>query len=78
MAAVVFAGLSAAAFGALSVALRFALRQAGDAEVGALATSLVALCVTGATAIASVPSADELRPGELWPFLIAGVLAPGL
>jgi drug/metabolite transporter (DMT)-like permease len=78
VAAVVFACLSAAAFGALSVVLRIALRRGSDAEVGALVTSFVALLVTIVVAGASVPSRDELRPADLWPFLIAGVLAPGL
>jgi drug/metabolite transporter (DMT)-like permease len=78
LAAVAFACLSAAAFGALSVVLRIALRRGADAEVAALVTSVVALLVTVVIAVASVPSGDELRPGDLWPFLIAGVLAPGL
>lgn len=41
-------------------------------------TSLSALCVTILAAVASRPSAADLRPSQLWPFLLAGVLAPGL
>jgi DME family drug/metabolite transporter len=76
--AVLFACLSAAAFGLLSVAIRSALRGGTSAEAGSFLTSLVALAVTVIAAAVSVPGSDELRPADLWPFLLAGVLAPGL
>jgi uncharacterized membrane protein len=78
LAAVLFACLSAAAFGLLSVTIRIALSRGTSAHIGSLATSLCALAVTVLAAVASSPSGAELRPGELWPFLLAGVLAPGL
>jgi drug/metabolite transporter, DME family len=78
MATVLFACLSAAAFGFLSVAIRLALRTGASAEVGSLATSLCALAVTVAVALASTPSAADVRAADLWPFLLTGVLAPGL
>jgi drug/metabolite transporter (DMT)-like permease len=72
MAAVGLALCSAVLFGGLSVALGFALRNNRDAEMGALVTSLIAIVVCGtAAAIGS-----EWR-GEVWPFLLAGLLAPG-
>jgi DME family drug/metabolite transporter len=78
LAAVLFACFSAAAFGLLSVAIRIALRRGVTADVGSLATSLCALAVTVLAAAASGPSSADLRPGDLWPFLLTGVLAPGL
>ena len=69
---VVFLALaSAALFGAMTVALRIGLRGA-DASVATVATMLSALAV-GLVAFAA-------RGGGLdgaWPFLLAGVLAPG-
>jgi drug/metabolite transporter (DMT)-like permease len=75
VAAVLLACGSAASFGAMAVAVRFALRGANDAELGALAMSSVAIAVTGLVGLAATPRLDL---GETWPFLIAGVLAPGL
>jgi drug/metabolite transporter (DMT)-like permease len=71
--AVVLALASAFLFGAMTVALRFALRRAPDAEVGALLTILPALAVT--LPFVAVQAVD-LR--EIWPFLLAGILGPGL
>ncbi len=75
MAAVVLACASAALFGAMSVAVRLALRRFDDPEVGALAMSSVALALTGVIGLAVTRSFDL---GEVWPFLIAGAIAPGL
>ena len=75
MAAVLLACLSAALFGAMAVAIRVALRRADDPEVGALATSSIALAVTGVVGLVAAPG--DLDPGELWPFLVAGAIAPG-
>src|SRR4029077_9078962 len=67
--------LSAALFGAMAVAVRFALRSHDDPELGSLAMSTIALAVTGAIALAARPALDL---GEVWPFLVAGAIAPGL
>jgi len=75
VAAVLLACLSAALFGAMAVAVRFALRSSDDPELGSLAMSTVALLVTGAIALVARPDFDL---GELWPFLVAGAIAPGL
>lgn len=72
MDAVVLALASAALFGSMTVALRFALLRAGDAEAGALHTIAAALAVTLPFVV--------LGPVDLagtWPFLLAGVLGPG-
>jgi drug/metabolite transporter (DMT)-like permease len=73
--AVLLACASAALFGAMSVAVRFALREVHDAELGSFAMSSVALVVTGALGLA-VSHGDDLR--DAWPFLVAGAIAPGI
>lgn len=73
MAAVVLALGSAFLFGATTVAMRTAFERGALAEGGALFTVLAALFVT-------VPFAAA-QPGsisEAWPFLLAGLLGPGL
>jgi drug/metabolite transporter (DMT)-like permease len=63
---------SAVLFGSLSVTLRYALRGCPDAEAGALATTLVALATCGLGAVV-----DWDWDGSLWPFFLAGLIAPG-
>ncbi|PWU18789.1 MAG: hypothetical protein C5B48_14400, partial [Candidatus Rokuibacteriota bacterium] len=53
-------------------ALRFALRERPDPEAGALATALVALVPCGAITLVG----GEWH-GDVWPFVAAGLLAPG-
>jgi transporter family protein len=73
--AVLLACGSAALFGAMSVAVRFAVREAADPAQGALAMSSVAFVLTGVLGLAT---AQALDLGEAWPFLVAGAIAPGL
>jgi transporter family protein len=73
--AVLLACGSAALFGAMSVAVRFAVREAADPAQGALAMSSVAFVLTGVLGLAT---AQTLDLGEAWPFLVAGAIAPGL
>jgi drug/metabolite transporter (DMT)-like permease len=56
----------------MTVALRFALARAPDAEAGALLTIVVAFAVT-----LPFVAAGELDFGGTWPFLLAGMLGPG-
>ena len=72
MDAVVLALASAALFGSMTVALRFALARAPDAEAGTLLTIMVAFAVT----LPFVAAGEIDLPGT-WPFLLAGVLGPG-
>src|SRR5919197_1413093 len=72
MAAVGLALCSAVLFGSMSVALRYALRRRPDAEAGAVATAIVALVPCGGVALAGAE-----WHGRVWPFLLAGLLAPG-
>jgi drug/metabolite transporter (DMT)-like permease len=71
MTAVVLALASAALFGAMTVALRLAMRGLGDAGGAALATVIPALV------IALVAAAVHPNLHGAWPFLLAGLLAPG-
>jgi drug/metabolite transporter (DMT)-like permease len=70
--AVVLALVSAALFGAMTVAIRFALARAPDAEAGALWTIAAAFVVTLPFVLAG-----DVELGGVWPFLLAGVLGPG-
>lgn len=72
MSAVLLALASAVLFGGMAAMLGVAFRRHGDAEAGALVTALVALVVTGALSLAG-----GVEGGEVWPFLLAGLLAPG-
>ena len=72
MTPVVLALTSAALFGAMTVAIRAGLRG-GPVEAAALATILPALAVV---AVAAAARGGGWR--DTWPFLLAGVLAPGM
>jgi len=72
VAAVVLALCSAVAFGSLAVTLTFALRRSRDAELGAFATTLAALIPVGTVALARFDWS-----WHVWPYLLAGLLAPG-
>jgi drug/metabolite transporter (DMT)-like permease len=62
-------------FGAMSVAVRFAVRRSPEAELGSLAMSSVAFVVT---AVIGLAVTRHLDLADVWPFLIAGTIAPGL
>jgi drug/metabolite transporter (DMT)-like permease len=74
--AVAFAALSGALFGAMAVAVRRGLGHGTDPEAGALV-------IAGVAAFASVPTgiaaavAEGVKPGDLWPFALAGAFVPG-
>ena len=73
MDAVLLAATSAFLFGAMTVAIRIALRRGAAAEAGSLFTVLTALAVTLPFALGQGGGA-----GEVWPFFLAGLLGPGL
>ena len=62
-------------FGAMGVAVRMGLDRGGDAEGGA--AILAAVAAVTALALAAV-TGGEVEPGELWPFVLAGALVPGV
>jgi drug/metabolite transporter (DMT)-like permease len=68
-----FAG---AAFGSLTVAMRFGLDRSTDPQLGTLAVALVAVLVSGGLAAPSV-AGSGIDLETLWPFLAVGLLAPG-
>jgi drug/metabolite transporter (DMT)-like permease len=72
VAAVVLALCSALAFGSLAVTLTFALRRCPDAELGAFATVIAALIP-----VAIVGLVRFEWSWSVWPYLLAGLLAPG-
>jgi drug/metabolite transporter (DMT)-like permease len=72
--AVLCAAVSAFLFGAMTVLVRRALRSGFAAEAGTLVTILPAL---GLTAVWAAARGDWDLAGA-WPFLLAGVLAPGV
>lgn len=74
MTPIVLAGLSAFLFGAMTVFVRVGLRTGVAPEAGALFTILPALAVTAISAAAR----GEWDLASAWPFLLAGLLAPGL
>jgi drug/metabolite transporter (DMT)-like permease len=71
MTVVLLALASAALFGAMTIAIRVGLRGVGDAGGAALATVLVA------TVVAVVAAGVRHDVHGVWPFLLAGLLAPG-
>ena len=72
MSGVALALASALLFGGMSVALGFSMRRSRDALIGAFATALSGFCVC-----AVVAAIGREWGGELWPFMLAGLLAPG-
>jgi drug/metabolite transporter (DMT)-like permease len=72
MTVVLLAVASAALFGAMTVAVRVGLRDGGDAGGAALATVLPAL---GVALVAVAFRHDDVH--HVWPFFLAGLLAPG-
>jgi len=70
--AVVLALVAAVLFGAMAATLGVAFQRSSDAEAGALVTGLVALAVTAALSLNAVSGG-----GDLWPFLLTGLIAPG-
>jgi drug/metabolite transporter (DMT)-like permease len=72
MSAVALALLAAVLFGAMAATLGIAFQRSSDAEAGALVTGLVALGVTAALSLNALSDS-----GNLWPFLLTGLIAPG-
>jgi len=73
--AVLLAFVSAALFGAMTVAVRLGLLRTPDARLGAAATALVAFCV----ALAAAPlGSGGTNVRDLALFALAGLLAPGV
>lgn len=78
MAAILLALGSALLFGAMTVALRVALRGHPEPDVGAVASTVVAVLVAGIAAALEPGTGELARPRELAVFALAGLLAPGV
>jgi drug/metabolite transporter (DMT)-like permease len=68
--------VAAACFGAMTVAVREGLLRVADPAAGSFVTATVGLLVTFPAALASGP--DRLFSSQIWPFLVAGLIAPGV
>jgi len=74
--AVLFGALAGAAFGLLMLLVRRGLGRGVDAFAGAVAMLAVATVLVGLIAIPSFVGGG-FAASDLWPFAIAGVVAPG-
>jgi drug/metabolite transporter (DMT)-like permease len=74
MTAVALGAVSAFLFGAMTVLVRIALRTGVAPEVGSLFTILPAAAVTLAVTLAL----GDWNIASAWPFVLAGLLAPGI
>jgi drug/metabolite transporter (DMT)-like permease len=74
--AVGLACLSAFLFGAMTVTLRMGLRREPDVELAAVTTLGTALAVVLLAGAAEAPRRG-VHAGAAWPFLLAGLRAPG-
>jgi drug/metabolite transporter (DMT)-like permease len=71
---IVLAGLSAFFFGAMTVLLRIALAGGVAPVAGTLYTIVPACLVTGCAVLAR----QDLDVASAWPFVLAGLVAPGI
>ena len=76
MTAVVLACASAVLFAAATVAIRVGLGRVADPALAALVMAIVAFSVAGGVAAVTVRGGGA-APDALWPYLLAGFLAPG-
>lgn len=76
--AVLLGLLAATFFGGMTVAVRVALDRVPDSAAGAFVTAGVGLVVAILVDLAISAGPDDLTSSELWPFLIAGLMAPGV
>jgi drug/metabolite transporter (DMT)-like permease len=77
VAAVLFGALSGALFGALAIAVRTGIQRGADPRVGAVVVVGVATVALAPAAIASA-AVETVDPADLWPFVLAGALVPGV
>jgi drug/metabolite transporter (DMT)-like permease len=73
---VLFGALAGATFGLLLVSVRFGLTRGVDQYAGAVAMLGVAVAVSVVVAIPSMVGSD-IHASDLWPFALAGLVAPG-
>lgn len=76
MLAVLFAVLAGALFGVLALTVRSGLKRGADPEAGALVVTGVGFLVGAVLAVPELVNGIGLA--QLWPFLLAGALVPGV
>jgi drug/metabolite transporter (DMT)-like permease len=69
--------LAAACFGAMTVAIRAGLQRVPDPEAATFVTAFVGFVVAALVDLLVSRGADDLASHELWPFFLAGLIAPG-
>jgi drug/metabolite transporter (DMT)-like permease len=72
---VLFACLAGFFFGALNITMRRGLARIADVDAGSAVIASVAFVLVLATALLS---GSDLDRGEIWPFVLVGMLVPGL
>ncbi len=77
MTAIGLACLSALLFGAMSVGLRIGMNRYPDAELATVATVIGALVVSVIAMLVESP-ARGFHAGPAWPFVLAGLMQPGV
>jgi drug/metabolite transporter (DMT)-like permease len=75
--AIGLACLSAFLFGAMSVGLRMGLNRYPDVELATVATVIGAFAVAVVALVAEAP-ARSVHGSAAWPFLLAGLMQPGI
>ncbi len=78
MLAVLLGLVAALCFGAMTVAVRAGLQRVPDSEAGAFVTAAVGFVVAVLIDLAGSTGPDDLTSSELLPFLLAGLIAPGV
>jgi drug/metabolite transporter (DMT)-like permease len=76
--AVLLGLVAATCFGAMTVAVRAGLQRVPDSPAGSFVTAAVGFVVAVLVDLAVSAGPDDLTSSELWPFLIAGLMAPGV
>lgn len=72
---VLFACLAGFFFGALNITMRRGLARVPDVDAGSAVIASAAFVLVAVTAIVS---GSDFAPEELWPFVLVGMLVPGL
>lgn len=72
---VFFACLAGFFLGALNITMRLGLARVPDVDAGSAVIASVGLVIVGASALLT---GSAFSPGELWAFVLVGMLVPGL
>ena len=69
--------VSAAFFGAMTVAIRLGFGRSADARLASLSMTGTAFAISFVVAVVA-PHHGDASPAAVWPFAVAGLLSPGL